>query len=306
MFLNFVFFKKNLYLTLFLGAFSMINGMPSKNERFYSKVIIPFFNAVKKDDIDKVMSFVDKDPTLINFLFEIENHIYNGETPLIIAAQDGLFDMAEFLIGKGANVDYAGKDGTPLICAARMRTNNTYNERVKIIKLLIDNNANPNIQDKSKDTALTHAAGQKEIVEELLENNDIDLNIKNKYGDTALNIAASYGSETVVLLVNKDNGASINIANREGKTPIYQAVDDLCHWIHIKDARHSGKRVVKFLLENGADFNIKDNEGHTPLDWIVLSINITAKFNNLKKEVEYLKKIHQWFISAIKKSILNN
>ena len=68
-----------------------------------------------------------------------------------------------------------------------------------IVKLLLEHNAKPSLQDNDGDTALTVASSQgfENIVKLLLEHN-ANVNLQNKYGWTALEIAEEKGNTTIV------------------------------------------------------------------------------------------------------------
>ncbi|MEO6360485.1 MAG: ankyrin repeat domain-containing protein [Sphingomicrobium sp.] len=67
----------------------------------------------------------------------------NGDTPLIVAARVGYYDAADQLLARDAKVDAANRMGeTPLIVAVQQRQR-------EIVKLLLDNGANPDKTDNA-------------------------------------------------------------------------------------------------------------------------------------------------------------
>ncbi len=90
----------------------------------------------------------------------------------------------------------------------------------EIVELLLEHNADPNLQNKFGDTAL-HAASYHgtEIVELLLKHN-ADPNLQNYYyGETALHDASFYSNTGVVeLLLEYD--AEPNLQNKRGTTAL--------------------------------------------------------------------------------------
>jgi ankyrin repeat protein len=124
---------------------------------------------------------------------------------------------------------------------------------VEKIKGLLNDNANPNIQDKYSYRPLhTAALGKhKEIVEILLEYG-ANPNIKDKDNNPPLHIAAVKGYEEIVEMLLK-YGANPNIKNKAGRTPLLMA------------AWGGHKEIVKILLKCGANPNIKDKDNNPPL-----------------------------------------
>ncbi len=93
------------------------------------------------------------------------------------------------------------------------------NRNIEITKLLLEYNANPNIENKNGWTLL-HIASKNNSVDivKLLIDAGADLYIKNKYGLTPLHIASKYDSIDVIkFLINY--GIDINIKNEDAGLP---------------------------------------------------------------------------------------
>ncbi|XP_069183399.1 transient receptor potential cation channel subfamily A member 1 homolog [Procambarus clarkii] len=201
----------------------------------------------------------------------------NGETPLHIAAREGLSDFCAILLEHQAvRVDIKNmKQMTPLHFAAQKGELDTLN-------LLIQEGANPNIKDSQKYLPLHHAAewgyhecckvlasfysvgrtqdrqdippvmlaarkGHYRCYKEIVDAKaDMNLNYKDGVGNTALHIAAKLGFEKFVDLL-LETGAPPDIQNNVGNTPVMEAV--------IKNKVN----CVKELIENGAAVSIKNN-----------------------------------------------
>jgi ankyrin repeat protein len=168
-------------------------------------------------------------------------------------------DMLELLLKQGGNIEYP-EDGGPLVrildaakahtdgqipqeyfnslfelfLKYKMNPNRQYEGKsilalasefsAAIVKLLLENGADPNIQNESDGaTALFHAMYKPFIFKRLVDSG-VNLNIQNKEGYSILHMLALRGDvELFMLCVEK--GADINLQNEkvDGKTPLYLA-----------------------------------------------------------------------------------
>ena len=156
---------------------------------------------------------------------------------------------------------------------------NTQNNEDIIIKLLLENNADPNIQNNKGETALHISILLKSPIEtiKLLLENNADPNIQDNEGNTPLyKVVIRDNSEEIIKLL-LENNADPNIQDNKGKTPLHEVV--------AKGGSEDITLQLKLLLENKADPNIQDNDGNTPL-------NIANKLYNYydrKEKVELLE-----------------
>ena len=190
----------------------------------------------------------------------------NGYHKLIHASRNGMYQMVEILLKKGADPNIRDDDGwTALISAAE-------NGHQRVVELLLEKQVDPNVQNcKNGRTALIQASqdGHYQVVEILLQKG-ADPNIYDKEGWIALISAAQNGHQKVVeLLLEKQ--VNPNVQNcKNGRAALIQA------------SKNAHYQVVEILLKNGADPNIHDNEGWTAL--------IFASFNGHYQVVELLLK----------------
>ena len=146
-----------------------------------------------------------------------------------------------------AEFAFADTDLTALMIACR-------NADAKLVKLLLANLADPNIETKlGKSTALMYAAlsGSGRIVKMLIDHN-ADIDKVNVNGESILSLASQNGCANIVkmLLAKKPN---VNIFDKDGRSPIFLA------------SNYGHLHIVQMLLEAKADVTILDNDGQTSL-----------------------------------------
>lgn len=134
----------------------------------------------------------------------------------------------------------------------------TAKKQSEVVKLLLENGANPNAKYNNKSerglTALLTASvgGPTDIVEMLL-NRGADPNLASESGMTPLMLACSTGHDEIVpLLLHK--GADVNSSDNGGRTALMYAT-----------LQHD-PRIVEMLLAKGADVHATTRKGATALD----------------------------------------
>jgi ankyrin repeat protein len=168
-------------------------------------------------------------------------------TALHLAALNGHIDIVELLIDQGMDLEALSIDmHTPLSMAV-------INNQLEMVTFLLSKGADLHFRAVGKNTLLHLAIISKlEQLSEFLACTDIDLEAQNDKGHTALHFAAQRDLMGIIeLLVEK--GISIDIASDSGVTPLHTAV-------------HVGKlSAVKKLIEFGADMHAKTSSGIVPL-----------------------------------------
>lgn len=203
----------------------------------------------------------------------------SGRTPVMAATHGNHVETVRVLIESGADINirdnrmdnpflYAGAEGL-----------------LEILRLTIDAGADTRLTNRFGGTALIPAAdrGHVEIVRELLTRTDVDVNHINNLGWTALLEAVILGDggerhqQIVQLLV--DHGANINIADKEGVTPLEHARSRGFTVIEgilvgaartrntglITAAEQGVAEAVQSWLSQGADVHAADANGVTAL-----------------------------------------
>jgi|GEM_PF-2035001 len=199
--------------------------------------------------------------------------IKNVNIQLFYAVGDDDVKYAKSLILQGAepNANVPGSDMKILMAA----------QSAAMVKMLIENGADPNQTDSKGATALHYlvsAPSALEIVPILIRSGaNVNAATEGRGNRTALHEASiwyfeerdhSVGELLIRLLVS--SGADINAPEYLGKTLLHKAVEN------------DKADLLKLLLDLGADPNIKDGGGSTPLE--------SAKSLNLKNIIRIFNK----------------
>ncbi|MFC6228632.1 ankyrin repeat domain-containing protein [Paenibacillus allorhizosphaerae] len=172
--------------------------------------------AAEKGDTETVLKLLEAGA-------DINSGDLRGRTAAMAATYNNKSATVKALIQKGADINirdnnlnnvllYAGAEGL-----------------LEIVKLAIDAGADTKLTNRYGGTALIPASerGHVDVVKELLTRSDIDVNHINNLHWTALLEAVILGNggeahqQIVQLLV--DHGANVNIADKEGITPLKHA-----------------------------------------------------------------------------------
>ena len=87
-------------------------------------------------------------------------------------------------------------------------------------------------------------------------------NIQDHDGQTPLHVAVNFPPEEVVVRVIPEmlrHGASCNIQDYKGQTPLHFAIECL------QKQDIDAMKLILHMLEFGADCNVQDHSGNTPL-----------------------------------------
>ena len=165
---------------------------------------------------------------------------------LIDAVENNDIERVIILLEEGADPDIQNKYGeTALIISS----SNGYIENVKLFISSNENDVNFIINNINP---FTHATNSNnfEVIKYLLNEAEINIDVVDGFGNTALIIACEKGLlEIANYLIN--NGANVNHQNEQGATPVMKA------------AEGNNFFVVKLLLEKNIDLTISDFSGRT-------------------------------------------
>ncbi|CAM80118.1 ankyrin repeat protein with 6 ankyrin repeats [Orientia tsutsugamushi str. Boryong] len=181
---------------------------------------------------------------------ETNNHSVNDDINAII----------KFLIKNGANTNVKDNvDQTPLHCTANSFINN-----LDIVQLLLDHDADPNMQNVHGLTPLHFVVDTIQVYYDFFEKYSVycndhialllkynaDVNIEDNQGNTPLSDAVECKCAEPLEIMLKHNSTSINKKYDEGETLLHIAVRD------------ESIDVIQLLIDYGADIDAKDDKGH--------------------------------------------
>ena len=147
-----------------------------------------------------------------------------GATALVAAAYGNHVEVARALIEAGADVDV--EDDT--VQSAYLIATSEVGDDPTLLELTLDAGADVNAKDSYDGTGLIRAAdrGHAAIVRRLLDT-DLDVDHVNRLGWTALLEAVVLGDggprHTEVVRLLAEGGVDVNIADRDGVTPLAHA-----------------------------------------------------------------------------------
>jgi ankyrin repeat protein len=198
--------KRNSFIILVAGAFALL--LTVYNHGGDTRIRQRLDRAISSGDVDQVREILSKSPKQLNLRDKSK-----GATVLHVAAEAGRADIAELLIGKGADINVETKAGwTPLHRAVDMN-------HPAVAKLLISKGADVNATGKGN-APLHRAAfsGNLEMLQILLDEG-ADIHARGAEGWTAIFFACCGGHlDAVEMLIS--SGASIVDSDDAGRTPL--------------------------------------------------------------------------------------
>ncbi|KAI3364689.1 hypothetical protein L3Q82_011460 [Scortum barcoo] len=214
------------------------------------------FSYVEEENLAALKAHLDR-------FKEVDGRSDNGQTPLMLAAEQGSLEIVQELVRRGANVnlDDVVSDShscqdcwSALICAAK-------EGHVEVVKELLENSAYIEHRDMGGWTALMWAAykGRVEVTMLLLEHGANPNTTGQQYSVYPIIWAAGRGHADIVKLLLQ-NGAKVNCSDKVSITYTTTTTHRKIHGTTplIWASRKGHFDCVMHLLENGADV---DQEG---------------------------------------------
>lgn len=246
-----------------------------------------------------------------------------GRTALMEASFRGQDEVVKFLLEKNANPNLQDEQGWAAIMCGyekvveqilkkeieidlRDKAGNSATMRAadihgsgEVLRLLLEQKANPDLQNENGETALTRACASvhRDKVQMLIAAG-ADPNLQDKDGNTALMIACKFGRKDVVKAL-LDAGAKVNIADNDGRTAIakispFASDEDLKFIVSNLVARGANefdlkvdKPEYRYLRDQEDPRNISNASG----EWRdIAEVMIRAVQNRDRKEFPFLQK----------------
>ncbi|XP_077009243.1 kinase D-interacting substrate of 220 kDa isoform X8 [Tamandua tetradactyla] len=201
-------------------------------------------NYVEEENIPALKALLEK-------CKDVDERNECGQTPLMIAAEQGNLEIVKELIKNGANCNLEDLDNwTALISASK-------EGHIHIVEELLKCGANLEHRDMGGWTALMWACykGRTEVVE-LLLSHGANPSVTGLYSVYPIIWAAGRGHADIVHLLLQ-NGAKVNCSDKYGTTPLVWA------------ARKGHLECVKHLLAMGADV---DQEGANSMTALIVAV----------------------------------
>ena len=157
-------------------------------------VALTIFEASATGKLNNILRLLARDPQLVNAYAE------DGFQPLGLASYFGHFEAAEYLVKAGAAINSPSHNGlkaAPIQSAAAAG-------HAGIVKMLLENRADPNVREQGGYTPLHAAAqnGDEGMIRTLLYGG-ADLNVKSNDGKTPLDLATEAGHAKAVVLLKE-------------------------------------------------------------------------------------------------------
>ena len=208
----------------------------------YYHILTPRHESTARLLLKRGVSINEPDNRGETLLFRVTRRLHEVRSPNI--------KMVAFLLEQGASPIGKFPERQSPILNLLGQIQYDYIEQ---IKLLIDHQADIDMQDKKGFTPLMIAVHRKdEDMTRLLLEKGANTGITNSYSETSLEIAASLNSIKLVRLLLQ-HGAEPNAQDSKGQTALMRAVTAPTFFA-------SPKAVVTSLLDNGANVNLRNDK----------------------------------------------
>ena len=210
------------------------------------------YQAISKEIIPLTQWLLNTQPSSSSLTAPFTGPQDEKTSPLHLAAEKGLKEMASLLLDKGADIDASHWGETPLHRAASCGHTN-------IVDLLLKKGADINAQTLRDLQSPLHFAVEHDHTEivELLLDSGADVNAQALYEGRPLHQAAARGHIKIASLL-LDKGACVNGPDIYNNVPLFFAVTN------------REIEMVRFLFDRGADASPQNLDYETPLLWAAM------------------------------------
>ena len=226
---------------------------------------IPIHHAAREGCEDVMATLLEHGATL-------DDKDELGDTPLLLAAQNGHIELVYKLITLGANVNHRNHEGNDTWNYAIDSEDNDLLET--LLSACLDNEID---MTNRQPLCIAASSGRYDKIEFLLKLKQDPL-VCDWDGNTFLHHAAMNDKYEVIEKFN--NSIPIDTQNKRGNTPLHVACSK------------GFDKTVGTLLKYKAKADIKNNEGETALHVAAYSKHITAE--TVRELVDYTMKMHAW------------
>lgn len=205
-------------LILFLLSFTLLHGCQGAAGKFSDTNMMQqeIIQYVNNNDVKAVRELLSEG-------VDVNTQDERNRSLLLIATVNQDVAMAELLVAEGADVNMQADNlDSPFLYAGA-------SGQTDLVKLYLENGARFDVFNRYNGSALIPACerGHIETVQLLVDTKDFPIDHVNNLGWTALleAIVLGDGSKTYQTIVQilKDGGADLQIADKDGKTPLQLA-----------------------------------------------------------------------------------
>lgn len=202
-----------------------------------------------------------------------------GKTPLAVAIERGHEKMVKYLLKHGADPNVGYRLNGEIVVRSLFLAISGRNEKIvkELLKYPVDINVQMN-NDKYTPLLMAVILGYAEIAEMLLNVKNVELDVVDVNGMSALHQAVANGHKDLIELMI-EFGASVEVADKNGFTPLDYCKDGTVHKLHqLYSAKEfclklSDKELVSYIADEVTDSAL--------IDLIDLCVNELAR---LKKK----------------------
>ncbi len=255
------------------------SALVSAIQRDMYDIVALIINKISIKDYNRLILHAT-DPGIIKLLIDHGADINAadklGFTLLMNVTKNNSFKAAAFLLKNGVEVNKRDMFGDTVLSHTYSHLGHDYR---KIISLLLQYGANPNILNNSKQPPIYSVLdnGNKAIAEILVAHGAKPF-FENKHR-TTLHLAARVQSRYIVDAILKQ-GIDINIQNIDGNTPLHYAARYYCE-----------EKFFNYMVQQGADYTIRNNKKQTAIDYLADSKKTEFFLIFYKRDLKYIKKI---------------
>lgn len=238
-----------------------------------------FYAVLKGYNNIEMIDFLLKNGADINKIDSEENSIIDDLIEIILIQREDKKAESKYFLNIDTNRDYISILKRFLLLNPRLNRQKSNGQTaifkvisyddLELIELLLNNNADANLQDSEGNTPLSllidygiriKSIAQKEIFIKKLQfllKFKVDVNAKDKDGRTVLHKAVIADDIEIVekLLQKKPN---LNEKDKQGRTPLHHT-----QW-------KGNYKIAHILIRNGADINLPDGAGYTVLNYATI------------------------------------